>query len=143
MYDDSLTEAATSHVGTYGERIAVSFLKSKGYRPLVRNYKAEWGDRKDQRGEIDLVCRHDQTLVFVEVKTRDASTLMRPAEAVNAHKKRKMIRTAYQYVRELVRPPEHARFDIVEVYLEAMKPPRCTCIPSAFGVDQILRYRRV
>lgn len=129
-------------IGEYGERVAASFLKEKGCQILTRNYKAQWGDKKSQQGEIDLICRQGKTIVFVEVKTRDAQTSVRGIKAVNQYKKQKMIYSAYQYIRELVEVPPHARFDIVEVYLEEMQPPRCELTISAFTMDTILKQRR-
>ena len=64
-------------VGKLGERLAASFLKKEGMKVLYRNFRAPKG------GEVDLVCRDGDTLVFAEVKTRTSLRYGRPAEAVN------------------------------------------------------------
>lgn len=113
--------------GCFGERVAEAFLKRKGYKTLVRNYKGE-------HGEIDLVCRHEKTLVFVEVKARGENIIERPATAVGADKQKKMIKTAKAYLSELRDKNIPARFDIVEVYLKLGEKPRCELLVSAFQI---------
>lgn len=117
----------TQQTGYFGERVAEAFLKRKGYKTLVRNYETEYG-------EIDLVCRHDKTLVFVEVKARGENAVERPATAVTSEKQKKMIKTAKIYLSELADDKIPARFDIVEVYLKPDAPPRCELFQSAFQV---------
>ncbi|MFH1066926.1 MAG: YraN family protein [bacterium] len=112
--------------GVYGERVAEAFLRRKGYKILARNYETKWG-------EIDLVCRHQKVLVFVEVKARDEKTLDRPSRAVDASKRRRLMRTAYAYLAELPERDMPTRFDVVEVYLCAGETPRCELLAGAFG----------
>jgi len=114
--------------GTLGEHEAARTLRRAGYKILVRNYATRWG-------EIDIVCRHEHTLVFVEVKTRAADALARPASAVHRSKQRRLIRTAQAYVQELGDPSIPQRFDIVEVLLHDDGRAECTLIPHAFTVD--------
>ncbi|MDR1304990.1 MAG: YraN family protein [Verrucomicrobiales bacterium] len=112
--------------GQRGERAAARFLRKSGYRILVANYRG-W------RGEIDLVCRHQDTLVFVEVKARGLNAWASPAAAVTAAKQRRIIRTAYEYLDELPSQDMPVRFDVVEVYLGADGEAKsCQLIPSAF-----------
>src|SRR5437016_14058692 len=66
--------------GARGERLAGRFLRSHGYKILYRNFRARGG------GEIDIVCRDGDMLVFVEVKTRGDETFGRAIEAVDRHK---------------------------------------------------------
>lgn len=117
----------TTRRGQQGEHIAARALRRAGYKILVRNYTTRWG-------EIDLVCRHQNTLVFVEVKTRDASALERPASAVNASKRRRLIRTAYAYLQELGDFAIPSRFDVVEIRLCGDQPVDCEILPHAFSV---------
>jgi putative endonuclease len=81
------------------------------------------------RGEIDLVCRDGESLVFVEVKTRQTDRYGRPAEAVNAIKRRRLIQAALWYLRELDNPEVRYRFDIVEVLGAELR-----LIQNAFGL---------
>jgi putative endonuclease len=109
-----------------GENAAAHFLRKNGYKVLTRNYSSRWG-------EIDIVCRHRDVLVFVEVKTRSASSWEKPIEAVTPSKQRRIIRTAYAYLQELEETNIPLRFDVVEVYLDAQGKTRCELIASAFS----------
>ena len=97
--------------GAWGEDLAASFLKSKGYALLGRNV------RFGSRGELDLVARSpsSDTLVFVEVKTRRSENHGRPFSAVDRRKRRALGRAALRYLRRLKPPPARIRFDVVEV----------------------------
>jgi putative endonuclease len=108
-------------VGSYGERVAGAFLRRHGYRVLLRNYKTT-------RGEIDLVCRHRDTLVFVEVKTRATVDSVRPIEAIDARKEGALQYAAEHYLELLDRPEVTHRFDVVEVALKAGAIPVCTLV---------------
>jgi putative endonuclease len=103
---------------------------------LYRNFRAKRG------GEIDLVCRDktDQSLVFVEVKTRRRTDFGNPADAVNRAKQALIIRGALAWLR-LLRDEEHKivyRFDVVEVVMEG-KTPRVNVIRNAFQMPEGLR----
>ena len=111
--------------GKWGEDAAARFLKKQGYKVLVRNYLARWG-------EIDLVCRHEGTLVFVEVKARSEDAWSSPASAVTRTKQRRLIRTGYAYLQELKRDDIPVRFDVVEVDLRDKGSCECRLIPHAF-----------
>lgn len=113
--------------GDWGERAAARFLKKQGYKILVKNYESKWG-------EIDLVCRHEDTLVFVEVKARGEDAWAAPAAAVNLRKQHRLILTGYAYLQELKRDDIPVRFDVVEVDLMDFGPCACRLIPHAFKV---------
>src|SRR6266850_6629251 len=74
--------------GVHGEKLASRFLRSRGCKILYRNFKGRSG------GEIDIVCRDRDTLVFVEVKTRTHEDFGRPIEAVNQQKQKRISRGA-------------------------------------------------
>jgi putative endonuclease len=112
--------------GRLGEYHAAHWLRCHGRRVLYRNYKGQL------RGEVDLVCRHGRVLTFVEVKTRSGSAFGRPADAVNAEKRRLIQRGAQDWLRRLGHPPIAIRFDIVEVILVAGAPPYVNVIENAF-----------
>lgn len=112
--------------GRLGEYYAANWLRRHGRRVLHRNYKGQ------HRGEVDLVCRHGNVLTFVEVKTRSGSAFGRPADAVNAEKRRLIQRGAQDWLRRLGHPPISIRFDIVEVILETDAPPHVNVIEDAF-----------
>ena len=118
--------ATTSEIGAYGERVAGAFVRRHGYRVLTRNYKTAGG-------EIDLVCRHGDVLVFVEVKTRTGVDVVRPAEAIDAAKEEALRHAARRYLELLDREEITYRFDAVEVRLEAGAVPACTLLPNFFA----------
>jgi putative endonuclease len=97
--------------GRAGERAAKKHLQQQGLKFLTANFNSG-------RGEIDLVFRDADCLVFVEVKARISGGWTRPAAAVNARKRLALTRCAFDYLRLLKNPPIKIRFDVVEVLLE-------------------------
>ncbi len=108
--------------------MAAAFLRRQGCRVLVRNYAARWG-------ELDLVVRDGETLVFVEVKSRGRESWGRPAEAVERNKRRRITLTSQAYLRELTVPEPPVRFDIVEVILDPGAVPEVSWLRAAFTVE--------
>ena len=80
-------------LGNTGESIATSYLQRKGYRIIERNFKARYG-------EIDIICIYQNTLVFVEVKTRTALHIGYPEESITPRKAKHMLRCAEMYAGE-------------------------------------------
>lgn len=101
--------AAHLRLGARGEKMAARFLRKNGFKILYRNFRTKRG------GEIDLVCREGETLVFVEVKTRSSTKFGNPADAVNAEKQRLIERGAQAWLRLLNYPEVIFRFDILEI----------------------------
>ena len=83
--------------GELGEQAARTHLRRLGLKLLVANFRS-------RRGEIDLVFRDEDCLVFVEVKTRSSEDWTRPAAAVNARKRRLLSQTALDYLRRIRNP---------------------------------------
>ncbi len=100
-----------SKVGSIGEQAAASYLLSKHFRILERNFKARYG-------EIDIVARDGNTLVFVEVKTRCTASFGSPELSVTPGKLRDVIQTAQYYV--LLHPERNPdmRIDVVAIMLD-------------------------
>src|ERR1044071_4766424 len=98
-------------LGARGENLACRFLRKNGYKILYRNFKGRTG------GEIDVVCRDRDTLVFVEVKTRTREDFGRPLDAVNQQKERRISMGALAWLRLLGNPDIFFRFDVVEVMI--------------------------
>jgi len=115
----------TARRGQAGEQAAARHLKRQGLKVLLRNVKVG-------PGEIDLVCRHQDTLVFVEVKARQVDALERPSAAVDRRKRRILLASADAYLKELSHPDVYVRFDVVEVDLEGDHVCAVQWIPSAF-----------
>lgn len=101
--------AATEAVGAMGERVAAAYLRDQKRLAIVRR---NWRHGRD---EIDLICRDGEALVFVEVKTRAAHSLVGGYYAVNRRKKDALRRASRAYVAQLVEKPLTIRFDVVEV----------------------------
>jgi len=116
----------TAEIGSYGERVAAAFLRQQGYRVLYRNYRTT-------RGEIDLIGRAGELLVFVEVRTRSSENFGRPAETINAAKKEALRFAASRYLGLLGREDVLYRFDAVEVMLNTGQVPVCTLQPDLFS----------
>ncbi len=113
-------------VGRFGELAAASFLRARGMRVLRHNFL--WGES----GEVDLVCRDGETLVFVEVKSGTVDGPYPLAHKVNQEKRRQIRKGARNWIRILGHAVPH-RFDIVEVELRAGQRPQVNHIESAFA----------
>ena len=111
--------------GELGERAAKKHLRKRGLKFLTANYRV-------REGEIDLVFRDGEVLVFVEVKTRSGKDWTRPADAVDHSKQQKLTRAANAYLRSVRYPEVNHRFDIVEVLLENGKVTDIRHLPDAF-----------
>src|SRR6266516_6993228 len=120
--------------GAHGEKLACRFLRRNGYKILYRNFKGRSG------GEIDVVCRDDDTLVFVEVKTRTREDFGRPLEAVDRVKRKRISRGALNWLRMLDNPDIFFRFDVVEVLVTEDDSPRIELIKNAFPLSKPYIY---
>jgi putative endonuclease len=78
-------------LGDFGESVAVAHLKREGYTILERNWRC-------QTGEIDLVARWQEELVFVEVRTRRSTAYGSPEESLTKAKQQRLIALAYAYL---------------------------------------------
>lgn len=119
--------------GELGERAAKKFLQRAGLKFLAANFRSE-------RGEIDLIFRDDDCLVFTEVKTRSSEDWTRPAAAVDARKRRLLSQTALDYLRRLKNPEVKIRFDIVEVLLADGAVREIRHLPNTFAMSKPYRY---
>jgi len=118
--------------GEWGEHVAAEFLQSKGYKILGRRV------RVGTRDELDLVAKHAEVLVFVEVKTRGSEFFGRPLSAVDRDKRHTLSRAAIRYVQRLKNTRICFRFDVVEVIgnAESETPPQVRHIENAFPLDR-------
>jgi len=112
--------------GNYGENVAAAFLRRHGYRVLCRNFLVD-------QGEIDLVCRLGELLVFVEVRSRAGLVAGTPAESIDPRKQDALRAAAEVYLRLLGHPPVSYRFDAVEVVMQEGAIPACTLIADLFA----------
>ena len=117
--------STTTELGALGERIAAAFLTDAGLRVLDRNWRC-------RDGELDIIAREGDALVFCEVKTRRGLGFGHPVEAVTPLKQRRL-RTLAQ--RWLAAHDEHApdlRFDVVGVLVRPERPALVTHLRAAF-----------
>lgn len=104
--------------GKTGEKMAENFLKKEGFEILERNYRTKIG-------EIDLICRESNTVVFIEVKTRKSFDFGLPEEAVNYRKRLKINKVAKIYIKNLENMQKNDveqfdyRFDVVSIVLNS------------------------
>lgn len=119
--------------GRTGEQAAKKHLQCLGLKFLVANFHS-------RRGEMDLIFRDQDCLVFIEVKTRSSEDWTRPAAAVNARKRRLLSLTALDYLRLLHNPAIKIRFDIVEVLLSNGAVREVRHLPNTFPMSTPYRY---
>lgn len=113
-------------LGRRGEDAAAQYLQRLGYQILARADQAK-------TGELDLVARDRQTIVFVEVKTRQSPDTGRPAEAVDAAKQRRLSRLAVTFLKRHGLLESPARFDVIAVtWPEGQRRPAIEHFPNAF-----------
>lgn len=114
----------TLEIGQQAEQRACAFLENKGLKLLARNYRCTFG-------EIDLIMRDDEVVVFVEVRKRSDSYFASAIESVDLTKQRKLIKTATHYLQK-----QHwfdkvpCRFDIIGITQDQIE-----WIQDAFSTD--------
>ena len=113
-------------LGDYGERVAVDWLRARGCRILARNFKGP------RRGEVDIIARDGKLLLFVEVKTRQHDTKIRPLDAVDKTKQALIERGANAWLKRLGTRNLRWRFDVIEVYVKDGERPRTNHVKDAF-----------
>ena len=119
-------------MGRYGEKVAASWLRAHGYRILYRNFRLGSG------GEVDIVCRQGDTLVFTEVKSTTSTAAGTPARMVDRPKRELIRRGARNWLMMLGREVPH-RFDIMEIWLLPGAPPRVNLLENAFPMRERTR----
>lgn len=116
---------STRSTGDWGEDLALGYLTERGYKLVVRNYRTRYG-------ELDLVIRSGDTLVFVEVKLRHGREFGDPIEAVTYRKQAAVRSMAEQYLAEREPDFEDLRFDVVGILASRNEPPKIQHIQDAF-----------
>jgi putative endonuclease len=112
--------------GKIGELLAQSFLKKKGYRIIETNYRCA-------AGEIDIVARQGESLVFIEVRTKTNLNFGSPEESITPAKMAHFERTAMYYQQTHKNLPALWRIDLVAVELGVdSQPKRIEIIENAF-----------
>lgn len=96
--------------GVWGEIYAARYLRDKGYGILSSNYVCRFG-------ELDIVASKNGTICFVEVKTRNERTDIRPMEAVDEGKRQRVEMAAKSFL-SYTKLKGETRFDVCEIYLD-------------------------
>jgi putative endonuclease len=112
--------------GRHGEEEAYFHLRQLGYVMVARNYRSP-----RSRSELDLVGWDNDTLCFIEVKTRTTRVIQAAEAAVDSDKQRDLAGVAHEFLRKVKGSPSY-RFDIVSVYLEPGAQPDITLFRDAF-----------
>ena len=113
--------------GILGERLAGEFLRERGYTIIENNYRCP-------EGEVDIVARHGDDLVFVEVRTKRSRRFGTPEESITPAKQEKLRTVAARYREAHEDLPESWRIDVVAIELdERGQPLRTTLIQNAVG----------
>ncbi len=120
------------HLGNLGEEAAAGLLEDSGYKILCRNYKSKFG-------EIDIIASDKDTFCFIEVKTRKSLDFGLPQEAVSRLKRKKISKTALDYLKTNNLLKKKARFDVVSVVYSGEKP-QLDLIKDAFSLDPAYAY---
>jgi putative endonuclease len=101
--------------GDKGESIAARYLQKIGYKILEKNYRTKLG-------EIDIIAKDKDAIVFVEVKSRRSRQFGNPKGAVTIKKQRKISMVALYYLKTTNHSSAKARFDVVAVTSSRDKP---------------------
>ena len=117
-------------VGRYGEQLATDHIVAAGMRILARNWRCS-------EGELDIVARDGEQLVFIEVKTRSTTTFGDPAEAMTAAKIGRIHRLAVRWLAQQrdsgdVHGWSKLRFDLIAIVRLAEGGPRIRHVRDAF-----------
>lgn len=123
----SVEDKSNKQIGDYGEKVACRYIQSLGAKVIYQNYRGPRG------GEVDIIVRDRNVLVFVEVKTRTKKTnYSRPMDAVDFKKRNYIIRGAHAWIK-MLKSKEHLwRYDVVEIYLLNEQKPEINWVKRAF-----------
>lgn len=103
--DNSMNTKA--ELGKEGEQLAANYLVTKGYEIIEQNYRYK-------RSEIDLICKHNNLLIFVEVKAKSYTSFGEPEHSVDDKKAAKVMEGAEQYIHEIDWLGD-IRFDVISI----------------------------
>jgi putative endonuclease len=97
-------------LGIKGEEMATVYLVKNGYQIITRNYYTRYG-------ELDIICEKNNTIIFVEVKTRTSTRYGLPQEAVTNQKKAHLKKAAMIYLNSLNKRYREIRFDVIAILI--------------------------
>lgn len=112
-------------LGRKGEKIAIKYLKKSGFEIIEHGFRA-------LRGEIDIIAREKDTIVFVEVKTRSSHEFGYPLEAVDFKKQAQIKKLASIYISKKFQKFIPCRFDVVGIIINEKGEPEIIHVRNAF-----------
>ena len=118
--------------GMQGEELTAKYLTGLGFKVITKNFHSRYG-------ELDLIAANENLILFVEVKTRKANSLVLPAEAVFYSKIKRIIKTAAIFLEKnkqlnFLQP----RFDVSEVVIKSSDSINLNYIENAFDFDMAM-----
>ncbi len=117
---------STRDRGTRGEMLAVRHLRQNGYTILIKNFRDTIS-----RGEIDIIARYGEEIVFVEVKSGCGKQFGPPETWVHPRKQQRIARAAQRFLQDHQLFDSPCRFDVIRIMLD-QTPPHITHIEQAF-----------
>lgn len=109
-------------IGKWGEEIAAEYLTQRGYEIVARNIRTPYG-------EIDVIAKQNDIIIFVEVKTRTSNTMGLPEEAITPRKREHMLAAADHYAAE--NKIDHWQIDVVAIEGKPDTTPKITHFENA------------
>ena len=95
-------------IGAYGETIARDFLTTNGYKILDMNYR-------NRCGEIDIICKNNNIIIFCEIKSRYTDTFGSPIESITSYKQKQIIKLSEIYLLYKKYQNYNVRYDVIEI----------------------------
>ena len=95
-------------IGSFGEALARDYLISKGYKILNMNFRNKFG-------EIDIICKKNNLLIFCEIKSRYSNSFGSPIESITCYKQKQIIKLSELYLISKKYYNFNVRYDIIEV----------------------------
>lgn len=114
-------------LGRLGEELALKKIKRLGYKCVIRNYRCSLG-------EVDLIAKDGECLVFIEIKTRKGKSLGYAKEAIDGRKRRQLSKVALAYMKSNNCCDTKSRFDVVAINLSD-EEDQIEVIRNAFDLE--------
>ncbi len=109
--------------GKLGEEIAINYFKNKGYKIIDKNFRTRFG-------EIDIICEKDNSIIFIEVRTKRDSSLLLPEESITKIKIENYKKLALQYLINSKRKFKDIKFDFLGIEYKSEKDFKLTHIEN-------------
>lgn len=117
----------SKEIGAAGEDLASEYLKDLGWEIVERNFRSS-------RGEVDIIARDRDVLVFVEVKNYSFRSFYLPSFSIDKNKKQCIIKTAKYYLYKNKIEDVNCRFDVITIYVDTRGEKRIEIFKNAFGI---------